>query len=518
MSFELETENIKIYEPIKAANVKAVVDTDIIVPDSKPDVLNILQVNALSSVREKHIQKDKLCVSGNIDYTILYSGGDEDVEVKSINTNVPFNEQIQADGIDDTMFNYVLCSVSHVEFKIQNSRKINIKSVVTFDTGIVGKAVAPTVSSIITDVKLPMKKEKINVLNMAVCSESNFYIQDEIKFPGIPGEIDEILKTDIKLTNRDIKTMNNKIVLKGSVITDTLYSVEGDMYHMENETPFTEVIDAEGLTPEMHTEVKYAVHNADFKLMRGETECYVDFSGSIDVLIKAYEQNCYDIISDLYSPDYEVQMQKKRCTLCSVDDTVSQSFSLNETVGISEGMPGIVKVYNLTVNPVTESVSVQNGYATVDGYMDTRLLYLSDSKNMPVYSLARKIPFSLRINNQNISESSQLDTDVTLDHTSYILKSEREAEIRAALRINAKIISQNEVDLISDIRVDEDAPLKKQNQPGIVIYFADEDETLWDIAKRYNTTIDEIAEVNGIDADSTLEKRQQLIIPKRLVI
>jgi len=518
MSFELETENIKIYEPIKAANVKAVVDTDIIVPDSKPDVLNILQVNALSSIREKHIQKDKLCVSGNIDYTILYSGGDEEVEVKSINTSVPFTEQLQADGIDDTMFNYVLSSVSHVEFKIQNSRKINVKSVIAFDTGIVGKAVTPTVSSIVSDIKLPMKKEKISVLNMAVCSESNFYIQDEIKFPGIPGEIDEILKTDIKLTSREIKTMNNKIVLKGSVITDTLYSVDGDMYHMENETPFTEVIDAEGLTPEMHTEVKYAVHNADFELMSGDAESFVDFSGSIDVLIKAYEENSYDIISDLYSPDYEVKMEKKKCTLCSVDDTVSQSFSISETISAGEGMPGIVKVYNLTVNPVAESVNVQNGYATVDGYMDTRILYLSDSKNMPVYSLTRKIPFSLRINNQKISEQSQIDADVSLEHTSYILKSERDTEIRAALKLNAKIITQNDVELISDININEEAPLKKQDQPGIVIYFADEDETLWDIAKKYNTTTEEIAEVNGIDVDDVLRKRQRLIIPKRLVI
>ena len=50
MSLELDTRNIQINEPLKAENVRTVVDTDIIVPDSKPDVLNVLQVNAISSV------------------------------------------------------------------------------------------------------------------------------------------------------------------------------------------------------------------------------------------------------------------------------------------------------------------------------------------------------------------------------------------------------------------------------------------------------------------------------------
>lgn len=518
MPFELETENIMIYEPLKAANVKAVVDTDIIVPDTKPDVLNILQVNALSSIQEKSIQNDRIAVTGTIDYTVLYSGGDENIEVKSINYKTPFTQLIEAEGISDDMFNYVISSVSHVEFKIQNSRKINIKSVVSFDTGIIGKTTVSSVSSIVTNIKLPVKKDTVKALNMAVCSENSFFVSDELKFPGIPGEINEILKTDIKLSSREIKTMNNKIVIKGSVITDTLYSVEGDMYHMENETPFTEVIDAQGLTPEMHTELKYSVRSADFELCSGEAENYVSFSGNIDVLIKAYEENIYEIISDVYCPDYETEISKSSYSVRSVKDTVADSCSISEIVSLSDSMPGIVKVYNLTVNPVTEDIIPSEGYAQIEGYLDTRLLYLSDSKNLPVYSLTKKIPISLRVDNKAIDKDSFLDSNVTLEHSSYILKSDRDAEIRATLKISGKIITQNTVELISDINIFEDEPLKKHDQPGIVIYFADENEALWDIAKRYNTTKDEIADVNNIEPDTPLKKRQQLLIPKRLII
>lgn len=518
MSFELETESIVIYKPLKAANVKAVVDTDIIVPDTKPDVLSILQVNAMSSINEKFIQKDKICVSGNIDYTILYSGGDDTIEVKNINYRTPFTQQIEAEGIEEDMFNYVISNVSHVEFKIQNSRKINIKSVVSFDTGIADMISAPSVSSVITDIKIPMKKETVKSLNMSVCKENRFCVTDELKFPGIPGEINEILKNDIRLVSKEIKSMNNKIVVKGSVVTDTLYSVEGDMYHMENETPFTEVIDADGLNPEMHTEVKYSIHNTECELCTRDAENYMSFSATIDVLVKAFQENSHEIISDAYCPDYEMDIIRTNYKICNVEDTVSESFNLSEQVSLSEGMPGIVKVYNLTINPVLEESVSNSTNAVISGYLDTRLLYLSDSQNLPVYSLTKKIPFSLNINNRHISPQTRLEADITDEHSGYILKSDRDVEVRVTLKASGKIISEKAVDIISDISINSESPLKKQEQPGIVIYFADENEPLWDVAKRYNTTCEEIAQVNDIDEDTLLKKRQRLLIPKRLVI
>ena len=518
MSFELETESIRIYEPLKAANVKAVIDTDIIVPDTKPDVLNILQVNALSSISEKYIQKDSISVSGFIDYTVLYSGGDDTIEVKSIRYKAPFTQQIDAVGIEDDMFNYVLSNVSHIEFHIQNSRKINVKSVVSFDTGVIGRTVASAVSSVSSEYQMPVKKDNIRVLNMAVCSDNKFYISDELRFSGISGDIEELLKSDIKLSGREIKTMNNKVVAKGSVIVDTLYTIDGDIYHMENEIPFTEVLDVDGITPEMHSEIKYNLCTAEYELVNTDEESYISFSGTIEVLIKAYEENSYDVITDAYSPDYELEVSKKHFEIRRVDDTFANTFTVNEMLSLGESVPGIIKVYNLIVTPHIESTKASNGSGLVNGYLDTKLLYLSDSQNLPVYSATKKIPFSFNIDNNNLTENSIIEADVTLEHAGYVLKSEHDAEIRAAIKTSAKIISASSADIITDMNLDDEKPIQKVNQPGIVIYFADDNETLWDIAKRYNTTTQEIASVNGINEDEILNKRQQLLIPKRLVV
>ena len=89
--------------------------------------------------------------------------------------------------------------------------------------------------------------------------------------------------------------------------------------------------------------------------------------------------------------------------------------------------------------------------------------------------------------------------------------------MRISLRLNVNVIKNQQTDVITDVEVNEDLPIDKSSQPGIVIYFAEESDTLWDIAKRYHTTTAEIAQVNKIDEDEQLKNRQQLLIPKRRV-
>lgn len=516
MSFEFEKETLKIYEPLKAANVKAVVDTDIIVPDTKPDVLNILEVNAVPFIQEKYIQSDRISVSGIVDYNILYGGGEEKTEVKSIRYKAPFNEQIEIQGVAEDSQTYVLCNVSHIEGKIQNSRKINVKSVISFECGAAKKSMLSCISSISGKTNLPTKSTETKILDMSVCQEGMFKVTDELKLPVSPDDIGEVLKTDVKIVAGEIKTMNNKVVVKGKVLTDTLYTSEGEMYHMENETPFTEVLDAEGINADMHTEIILSRRAEQIELSAIGEETFLDFAGEFDVLVKAYEENTYQVISDIYSPDYEISTERANHTIHTLKDSFKETFTINEMVNIGDSVPGIVKIYNVLSTPIKENAVPADGYLNLDGYLDTKILYLSDSKSYPVYSASKRIPFSCKIDNNLIRKHDLCEANLMLEHMNYVIKSERDIDIRANIKVEGKIISENNMEFISDVNVDLNSPIVKSDQAGITIYFAQEGEELWDIAKRYNTTSEEIASVNNITEDC-LPKNQQLLIPKRVI-
>ena len=175
MSIELNKQEINITEDKCSASIKAISESDIIVPDSKSDCMRILEVDALPCISEKHISKDYITLSGNLGYRIIYLGDDGSVE--TIEYNAPFSKQIDAAGCDDTMTCFVKCDVSHVEYSVINSRKLNIKSAMDVRAKAYCKQEVPVVSSVGGDISMPLKTKTVNSFNLSVCSEQSFDVE-----------------------------------------------------------------------------------------------------------------------------------------------------------------------------------------------------------------------------------------------------------------------------------------------------------------------------------------------------
>lgn len=519
MSFEVNKDTIKIYKQINPLKVKSIVDSDIIVPDSKPDVSEILQVNAIASVDEKYVQKDFITVSGYLDYIILYTGSENENTIKCIKHKTPYTQQIDAPGINDEMTNYVIADVSHIEFGIKNSRKINIKSVVVFDTGVIGTTSVNAVSSVVSTVNIPNKTEDIDVLNISVFEQTDFSLEQDIKISVDSGDETEILKVDYKISDEEIKTVNNKVIAKGTMDVDVLYSVNDDLCHVQSEIPFTEVFDADNITPQMHTEIQYNLTSVDYDLTVNEDdEYFISLNAKTEVLIRGYDVNSYNVISDIYSPDYKMEYNYEDCSVLCIKDTFSKDYAITEKISISESPFSISKVCNLNVKPNIETIVPYNSYCLTEGFFDIKLLYISDNETLKLCSHNEKIPFSIKTDSKSIHSDSVLDVKLSMIHSGYVLNSEKDIDIRINLHGSYKVLCEDKKRILSDISLYEDEILKKENQSGITIYFADDKEKLWDVAKRFSTTVEEIAEVNNLDADAVLTSRQQLLIPKRIAL
>ena len=76
------------------------------------------------------------------------------------------------------------------------------------------------------------------------------------------------------------------------------------------------------------------------------------------------------------------------------------------------------------------------------------------------------------------------------------------------MRVCVNIKRVCRLETVSDIKIDE-SNVKKQEDYALKMYFADEGETLWDIAKKYSTSIEAIMEEN----DCSAEHGKILLIP-----
>jgi hypothetical protein len=97
-----------------------------------------------------------------------------------------------------------------------------------------------------------------------------------------------------------------------------------------------------------------------------------------------------------------------------------------------------------------------------------------------------------------IQKDTWYDFTTTIDQLQINLLDSSEFEVKAALRITVLAFSKSCFEKIESI---EEEPLPMDEiaaLPGLTGYVVQEGEGLWDIAKRYHTTMDEIAATNSL--------------------
>ena len=90
-----------------------------------------------------------------------------------------------------------------------------------------------------------------------------------------------------------------------------------------------------------------------------------------------------------------------------------------------------------------------------------------------------------------------------------------ELEVRAAVSVNALVISREEVFVIDSVEMQPLDMEKIQTMPGITVYMVKQGDTLWDIAKRFYTTVEDIAGINRA-LDGQIQEGQPLLLVQKV--
>ena len=84
-------------------------------------------------------------------------------------------------------------------------------------------------------------------------------------------------------------------------------------------------------------------------------------------------------------------------------------------------------------------------------------------------------------------------------------------DIKTDLNFKLNVIKECEIKLIESVNETE---TKNKESFSIIIYYAKVGDTLWNIAKRFGSTVDEIVKVNSIENPDLIMPGEQLFIPR----
>ena len=108
-------------------------DDDFIVPDTKPDINNVITSEGEVSIDYVGVGDGKVNVRGRLIFRILYMCGDGEKRLDNMTGELSFDENMLLDEVNDGDNVYVKWDIEDLTIGIINTRKISAKSVVTLE-------------------------------------------------------------------------------------------------------------------------------------------------------------------------------------------------------------------------------------------------------------------------------------------------------------------------------------------------------------------------------------------------
>jgi LysM repeat protein len=520
MEIDLVRENIEYEQLLGENTADTVVREEYVIPDTHPDVRKILMLDVKATINSKEIIQDKVYLEGQIQYNVLYITKDQDrSDVENVIYTSKFSNSIDIMGAKPEMLCEAECFVEHMDCRIVNERKISLEGILKLKSEVYKNFSFQIVKDIeaVKDVqylKNPTSIDKvIRNFNGELIGKAN------IRIPMEKPEIAKVIKYDINIHKKEIKLYEGRIQVNAYACVNIMYKGRDsrELTYIEHDVMLNKELDFQDVNPYMDHYTDFRIDAMEFDIKEDDLgeKRIIDVEFMIKTNTRAMHKEEVDMIEDVYSPTTKLEMDKKDYGL-----NVMQGQLLTETLvkgdielNSSMGRPSKIIMCNSSVC-VTDKKVVEDK-VIIDGIMNVTILYRSDDEEKYLCAVSEEIPFSCgaeilgtKINMSSMCKVSLESINVDIEAGNIAVR----AVVKVYVRVNYMVQKKFLVDVYP---VEGEVPKKKAS---ITIYVVQSGDTLWKIAKKYNTTILEIARVNQIEDPNVIKVSQKLIIPGRVII
>lgn len=498
-------ENLCVNKLVATKKEVILVEGDMIVPDSKPDILNTICTSGVVCIYKKEILEDKIRLDGNINTYIMYMADDSQDKIRGLNTSLDFSENIQVANCKEDMNCKVETKLKSIEAKVINGRKVGIKAAIEVEIKIYSNEEVQIVNNIQNAEGIQMLKEDLKVNSLVGMGDTKIYAKDTISIDS-SDNLAEILKANVCICDKDIKISYNKILTKSEAEVRIMYLTEDNRIGMVTaRVPVVGFIDIPNVTEENMCDVDYEIRNIVLKPnSMEEHSIYIEIE--IGVMATVLEEKQINLIQDLYSPSENLEFNQKKITTITNKKTVRETKQIREKVMV-EGMENR-NIIDVDVMPIIEKENKSNHRIVYEGELELRFI-LSDS-DLQVETRMAKIPFDFAI--EDLEDGENMDTNMTIEITNqdFIVQEGGVVTSNIDMAMNSDSYRSSNMNIIDEIQTNGE---REAEDYSILMYIVKKDDTLWKIAKRFGSTVEDIARTNGIEDENKIYPGQKLFIP-----
>lgn len=502
---EILSVNEKIYDGIQEQSV----ELDYILPDYYPDIFKMIKSSIQPSITSYSVNGDTLTYEIVADIKILYVSENNN-SLQCIPQRLIFTKTLNlGDSINNPEITIIPKS-DHINCRVVNKRRIDLRGAVSIKIKALGESKQEAICDVF-GMNVQLKKIPIEYMAKKIIQNKTITLNEDLELNMSKPPVINIVRTDIQLSEPDKKIIANKLVVKGEAEIKILYTCTDNMETMTFTVPFSQIIDMEGLDESFKCSVKNDGTSCDISIVPDSSGENRLLKCELKISIKccAYKTISVHLVSDLYSTSYPCDFASSKLSVEQPPIIINEKFQ-NKIVLENDGN-SISCVYDVWCNVKNLNISIDSSEKAikVSGMLCYQAM-IKNENNFPCI-IEKDSAFEHEIKCEEITENSTAEICVIPLECTYTLTDLNGISIKSDINIKGELYTSSFCEAITDINIDDSVKITRDGDYALKLYYGIKDEQIWNIAKKYCTSVNAIMEENALENEFLLENGMLLI-------
>ncbi|MDD4850958.1 MAG: DUF3794 domain-containing protein [Gemmiger sp.] len=472
------------------------VETELLIPDYQQAIFKIVKCLVEPVLMQNRVTGNRWQGEGYLRCTVYYQSDEAGAQLYRAEQKFPFDKTVE---LPEGAYMQGPCQLrgepEYVNCRAVNEHRIDLRGAYVLYLSVEAVREQELLTSL-ADCGIEQRTERILGCTAVAAEEKVFTAEDTVPLPGA-GE--SILDISGYFSQEEAGVLPGQINCRGTLHMQVCYrpAGEGETTCREKELPIRQTVElagaAEGDIPVVWGEVLGSI------LTAGNDPQQPTLTVTWKLHIELWHPNEYMAVADAYSTVCQTQTERSHWQL------LQQVATLAETVRVSaeDDLPSTVAeikgcfVTLGLLQPVSAAAGEAESENTILAGKGVAHILAADERG-ELSCLDKAFTW------QSAASWPGTPDLYTCHHYAAVtgVRSAKEGErLRVSLEIGlaGALFCAKQVDTVSEVSLGEVIPDKNEG-PALYLYYAEEGERVFDIAKRYHARAKDLAAANGLEA------------------
>ncbi len=509
MEIKLKKELLSTCELMFENTSEQAVDGDITLPDYCPDIKRILKCMVTPSMNSAQCVGDRITVDASAFVQVIYV--DDSNNIFCYDKTFPFSKTIELGKQIENPVTEVKLKTAYANTRAVSQRRIDIHASVGMCIRITEKKEVELVSDA-ENCGLELLKNFDSASDFIGQTVKSFSLNEVMEIGKTKMPVRQIIRQKATPIISEIKVISNKLLIKGEVAVSVLYCkdcAEGGYETYENSMPVSQIVELDGIDEKSDYCARISLTSLNIipKADSSGEKRLFDVTAVLSAIIKADKKVDISFPSDCYSTLYNVKCEKKILNfeklLQNTEDLLMVKKS-EEFLNIS-----IKEIIGVWCDDVVCTYTCVGDELKIIGSTMVSVLAV-DTQGQPFYA-ERNISFEKIKNIDGGCKNLICNADAVVGAAGFVLTDSNKIDLRIEVRLKTTLTKRFTGEILTDIQCDT-SQIKEKKYSVLTVYFPDDGEMLWNIARKFGTTVEAIMSENDI-SDKKILNKCMLLIP-----